>query len=349
MLELTVSDRSAGASPGPYHGPVPDTPVPFIVGFGRSGTTLLRVMIDSHPEIAIGDETHFILPLARRRREFERPEGFAVEHFVAEVSRRPGFKSLGVRAGDLRACLDRHPVPSLPDAIRALFRLSARTRGKPRYGDKTPIHVRSIPALGRMFPEARFVHVVRDGRDAALSYLSVPWGPCSVEEAAYSWRRAVLAGRRGGRDQGPERYREVRYEALVSDPAATLRGLTDFLELTFDPAMLRYHERATEIVTAMGHPETRAGLYLPPTPGLRDWRTQMTTQDARVFDAIAGRALTAFGYERSFVAPGGRAAARAGCRLARSGAGRLRRRLRMGLRHARARAATTRTPDAGAR
>lgn len=279
-------------------------PFPFIVGFGRSGTTLVRVMFDSHPEIAIGDETHFIMALHRRRRRYERANGFAVDRFVADLTRRPGFVAMGTSADDLAAALRQRPPISVADALREVFTLFAASQGKPRYGDKTPVHVRSVPALARIFPEARFVHVIRDGRDAALSYLSVPWGPASIEEAAIVWRRAVRAGRRGGATVGPERYREVRYEALVDDPETTLMDLAAFLEVEFDPAMLRYPERAEHLVQSMGFPETRSGLYLPPTPGMRDWRSQMGPADVAAFDVLAGSALAELGYERGGAPPG---------------------------------------------
>ena len=270
-------------------------PFPFFVGRGRSGTTLLRAIFDSHPEVAVPDETHFIVGLSRRRRRYERRDGFDIERFVADLAARRGFRQMGLAAPELGSDLQADPPPDFSEAIRRVYRHYAGTRGKTRYADKTPVQVLSLRRLGRLFPEARFVHIIRDGREVALSYLDAAWGPDSAEEAALLWKRAVTAGRRAGRALGPGRYLEVRYEELVDQPEATVRAICSFLDLGYDPVMLRYHERAHEIAGTMGMPEARQSLYLPPTRGIRDWR-DMAPGDLARFEALAGDLLTDLGY-----------------------------------------------------
>lgn len=279
-------------------------PFPFLVGRGRSGTTLLRSIFDSHPEMAIPDESHFLIGLSRRRRRYERVDGFAVDAFVGDVSKRPGFRSMEIPVEVLQADLRSRTPADYPEAVRRIYAIYARRHGKSRYGDKTPIHVMKLPQLAGLFPEARFVHIIRDGRDVADSYLDVAWGPDDVVEAALLWKRAVEAGRRGGRALGPHRYREVRYEDLVEDPEGTVQDLCRFVELRFDPVMLRYYERAGEVAGKMGMPEARRSLYLPPTRGIRDWRTQMRNVDVVAFEAVSGALLEELGYERGAPAPG---------------------------------------------
>jgi len=238
---------------------------PFVVGCSRSGTTLLRALLDAHPLLAVPPESHFaVLPRLRLRRD-------------------PWFRLWDIDPPDLRGL-------GVADAVRAVFAAYAAAHGKPRYADKTPHYVSHLPLLADRFPEARFVHVVRDGRDVALSLLEVPWGPDDLEGAALHWRRRVLEGRAAG--LGPARYRELRYEALVADPERELRGLAAWLELPYDPAMLDPARRPV----AMPYPEHHHRVALAPTPGLRDWRREMSAADAARFQAVAGDALAELGY-----------------------------------------------------
>jgi len=201
--------------------------------------------------------------------------------------------------------LDSHPELAVPPgshfalarSVRSLRRALRREPwfalweiAAPRYADKTPHYVSHLSLLAARFPEARFVHVVRDGRDVALSLLEVPWGPDTIKEAALHWRRRVLEGRAAGLPGN--RYREVRYEALVADPERELRALTAWLELDYDASMLAYPDRALTVP----HPEHHRRLGLAPTPGLRDWRRDIDSDDAARFEAVAGDALAELGY-----------------------------------------------------
>lgn len=272
---------------------------PFFVGMGRSGTTLFRAMFDSHPEMSIPGESGFIVRLGRRRGRYERNGSFVVEPFVADLLEHRGFRRWGLPEQDVRAALANPPLGGFTDAVRRLYALHAAREGKPRYGDKTPNYVLSLPLLADMFPEARFVHIIRDGRDVALSHLDIKeWGPDSVEEAAVEWRRNVRKGMRDGSRLGVHRYREVRYEDLLDRPEATLVDLCGFLDLPFHPAMLTYAERAADVLRTEAFPQHHSRLASGPTKNLRDWRRDMTPADASRFEAIAGGLLSELGYDR---------------------------------------------------
>jgi len=292
------------------------TPFTFIVACGRSGTTLLRAILDSHSDMAVPPETRFIMSLLRRRRRYEPAGGFRTDRFVADLEWNFGFRELELSRDEARRALDPAPADT-PDAIRRVFARYAARRGKSRYGNKTPVHVLSIPELARAFPEARFIHIIRDGRDVALSYLQADIGPDSIEAAALRWRRWVGAGRAGGRQLDPGRYVEVRYEQLVDAPEETTRAVCAFLELPFDPATLRYFERADEVLGTIRRADRFGGLRLPPTKGLRDWRRDMGTRDREVFQVIAGNLLESLGYE---LVPRPSAGVRARARVGAAGA-----------------------------
>jgi hypothetical protein len=278
---------------------------PFIVGCARSGTTLLRAMFDAHSEIAIPGESYFAVWLGRRRGRYETPDGFDTERFLGDLLPDHWFRHWGVADADVRAALDAASPATFPDAVRAVYRCYAVTHGKTRYGDKTPTYVRYIPVLARDFPESVFVHLVRDGRDVALSLLDAPWGPQTFADAALHWRDNVAAGRRAGRALGVARYCEVRYEDLLADPEREARMLCRFMGIAYEPAMLAYAERADEMISRLPDPREHANLRLPPTVGLRDWRRTMPEAQVQLFDALAGPALRQFGYEPGPAPPDG--------------------------------------------
>jgi Sulfotransferase family len=276
-------------------------PFPFFVGCGRSGTTLLRAMVDSHPEVAVPDEVAFIIRYRRPHRalQYGWPRRFDAAACTDLILADRSFRRWPVTDAEARAALADPPPASFADTVRRLYALMAAVQGKPRYADKTPSHVLYLPRLARLFPEARFVHLIRDGRDVALSYQSVAWGPTTVPEAAIRWRRSVRRGRRDGLRLGPDRYREIRYEDLVADPERVLRELCPFLRIDWDESMLHYHRRADAVIAATRFPEAHQRLLLPPERGLRDWRTEMAPEDIEGFEAIAGELLDELGYGRA--------------------------------------------------
>jgi hypothetical protein len=274
-------------------------PFPFIVGRGRSGTTLLRAMLDAHPDMAIPDEASFLGRLIRARRSFERPDGFAVEAFLDRLLGSQGFLLWGLAPDEVRKSFTTDPPDGFPAAARRIYALNARRCGKTRYGDKTPVFVMSMPLVASVLPEARFVHLIRDGRDVAVSRLQMGLTPTgSVAGQALYWRRFVERGRADGRRLGTERYMELTYEALLEEPERHLREVCDFVDIGFVPEMLRYFERADTMITTGLHARIHQALYMRPTKGLRDWRRDMNRRDTLVFEAIAGDLLGALGYER---------------------------------------------------
>jgi hypothetical protein len=185
-----------------------------------------------------------------------------------------------------------------PDAVRAVYGAYARQHGKQRYGDKTPIYILHLPLIASLLPEVAFVHVLRDGRNVALSLLNAGWGPQRWEHAALHWKLQVERGRAAGRALG-NRYCELRYEDLLDDPGAEARTLCRFLGLEFEDSMLRYFEGAASLLSAEPYPHEHENLRLPPTKGLRDWRTAVPAKEVAQFEALAGDLLTDLGYPRA--------------------------------------------------
>jgi hypothetical protein len=153
--------------------------------------------------------------------------------------------------------------------------------------------------LAQQFPNAKFLHVVRDGRDVAASVVTMDFGASDFASAARTWRRRIVRAHQLGQSLGPDRYLEIHYEDLVADPVATLQAACTFLDLPFDHAMLRYHERADQLLDGLRDTEHIQGIRQPPTRGVRDWHVDVAPHDLAVFDEIAGDALDVLGYPRS--------------------------------------------------
>ncbi|HEX9141387.1 MAG TPA: sulfotransferase, partial [Gaiellaceae bacterium] len=205
----------------------PGGPPVLVLGVRRSGTTLLRVMLDRHSELAVPDESYFVPQLADRHLRRVDPDAF-----VDDLRRIDTLTEWNVPLDKVRRRL-RTGMP-IGAAIATVYAVYAEERGKERWGDKTPMYMQNLHLLERLFPDALFVHLIRDGRDAATSFLSMPKGlmtetwmqPESVAEFACQWRAEVKAARRLGWRVGGSRYLEVRYEALVQDVEMVLRRIS---------------------------------------------------------------------------------------------------------------------------
>jgi hypothetical protein len=264
----------------------------LILGVSRSGTTLLRVMLDRSSQHAVPDESFFIPLLADRH--LLRVDA---DNFLDDVRRLQTVREWGVPLDRVRARLS-EGMP-IARAIATIYEVYAEEQGKPRWGDKTPMYMRHLPLLRRLFPDAQYVHLIRDGRDAAISFLSMPEGiafktwahPRSAAEFACVWRTEVAAARRHGRRVGERRYLEVRYEDLVSGAEGVLRRICSFAGLTYERAMTEYAGSGSE---ERGHQQS---LKRPLTEGLRDWRTQMPPKELAAFEGVAGDLLHELAYE----------------------------------------------------
>ncbi len=311
----------------------------FVVGCPRSGTTLLRLMLDAHPEVAIPPESHFIPQVARVRARYDQASGVDAEHMAEDVMRGIRFQDWHLPAEAVRATIrERHPT-TLSGAIECLFVAYADAHGKTRWGDKTPGYSIELPLIATLFPDAVVVHLIRDGRNVTLSLMEVPRPPRSFAEAAQVWRARVATGRADGEKLGPERYLELRYESLVEDPGSALEQICGLASLEYTPAMLDYHREDP----AASVPERNWGHHVnlakPPTAGLRDWRERMSAADQQLFEAVAGDQLDALGYERRFPKVPAGVRAKAAAILAFDG-------VRHGIRAARMKVAVARHPEA---
>jgi hypothetical protein len=262
----------------------------FVVGMNGSGTTMLLDCLGRHPALyAFPRETRLIPYLMARVGSF------------GDLGVDPNFQRLWDEVRTLavfRLVNDDAPVPLPPDwrdrprtlaaVLDAVFGYFAARAGKPRWCEKTPQHVQHLLALAEQFPSARFIHVVRDGRDCAVSFHR-RWRR-QPELTVFRWKKVVAVGRAQGRKLGAQRYLEVRYEDLTAAPEPSLRHICDFLGLPFDAAVL---ESARPYLSTGDSGER--GLQR----NSGKWQGYFSAPMQQRLERIAGRTLAQCGYETS--------------------------------------------------
>jgi len=284
-------------------------PLPVIVGVPRSGTTLLRLMLDAHPALAIPPETGFLPRLAAF--------GPSPEHARAASETIIGFETwpdFHLDATEFEREIDRlSPCPPA-EVARAFYRMYAARFGKGRWGDKTPTYGTEIDRIAALLPETHVIHIIRDGRDVMLSVRSLWFRPGdTVEACAEDWAQRLARTQAIGRRWS--HYLEVRYETLVTSPEATLRTICSFLDLTFEPSQLRYHERAGSrldehearytadgrlVISKAERRHNQRFVMEPPQPNrVGRWRHEATVDELRRFELVAGEWLDRLGYVRA--------------------------------------------------
>jgi hypothetical protein len=277
----------------------------FIVGVHRSGTTLLRYMLSSHSRLYVPQESDFIPAFFLRQPERELSDQqiaqildtiFEKYRFVEEwQGTRPDTSDF------LQSMSERTPAALLD----ALYTAYARQNGAQRWGDKTPIYASYIDLIHQIFPEAQFVHIIRDGRDAALSMLAKYQKDefhVDIFFAARNWVRRIRKAQASGARLGSDLYYELRYEDLVADPEQELKAICDFLGESFEGPMLRHHRLASARIPSDTH---FFDTVRHPTTGDRigRWRSGLSRADQRLVQAVAGSLLEELNYPLEDLGP----------------------------------------------
>jgi hypothetical protein len=278
-------------------------PYVFFVGCPRSGTTLIQRVGNAHPELAVVNEAEWIAKWWERRVGIA-PDGTVTPELVERILAHKRFPRLGLEPERVAELVRDGEPKHYAAFVTELFDLHGRAEGKPLVGEKSPTYVRHLATMHELFPRARFVHLIRDGRDVALSALDwkkgerilgryATWQDDPVATAAIWWEWHVRLGREIGASLGPDLYYELSYESLVEDPEGECRKLCGFLGLRYDGAMLHFHEGRTRRKPGLGSKAS----WLPVTAGLRSWRQQMPSDDVTRFEAVCGPLFDELGYE----------------------------------------------------
>lgn len=268
----------------------------FIVGIGRSGTTLLRLMFHNHPNIAVPYESHFITDYFNRLEDYG---DLTVEANLDILLREILNEELLVQWDhefDLERIKKSIESPTLEHIFNAVFNDYAVGKGKTRWADKSD-YLDRMHIIHKIFPDAKFIHIIRDGRDVANSVLKLPWGPQDLIAAAEWWHQYIRLGRAMGAILGEEKYTEVKYEDLVQQSEQELRRLSSFVGEEFSEDMLNYHQSSNEAI-----PESRKGQHYnagepPKSSRTYAWKKEMSVTNIALFTDYARHSLNDLGYE----------------------------------------------------
>jgi hypothetical protein len=258
----------------------------FVGGAGRSGTTLMRVILDSHPNIACGPELKVIPRICQLWHEFQ-------------TAFSPALREYSLEAGDINGAFAQL-ILSLLDKYR-------QHTGKPRLAEKSPNNVFFFEHLHYLFPESPLIHIIRDGRDVVCSLLEMDWrNPKTGERLEYTqnarkaaeyWAKAVRAGQIARQKASlAARYQEVRYEQLVAQPEATLQKVFAFVEEPWDPAVLRFHEQRRNLAGESSAAQVSTELY---QSAVGRWQRDLKPEDKQAVKDAAGDLLLVLGYAQN--------------------------------------------------
>lgn len=262
---------------------MPQKPPIFIGGAGRSGTTLLRVILDSHPNVACGPELKVSQVIAKLWYDFQTKYTSIIKEY-------------GITAADTNRLF--------ADLIKGLLEKYRLKEGKERIAEKTPSNINIFPHLHEMFPDSPLIHVIRDGRDVVASLLSMNWQSPdgkpmeytrNVKKAAKFWVTTVTIGRRFAQSSksASKVYYEVRYEDIVNDPEKCLKPLFDFIDEPWEPIVLEYHKLKRNLAHESSADQVYKQLY---STSIGRWKNDLSPDQLEDVKHSAGALLDELDY-----------------------------------------------------
>jgi hypothetical protein len=274
----------------------PTAPI-FVIGYQRSGTTLIQALLGAHPRIAAPPETYFAFRVADQAEYFgDLGDDTNLSRALHEAINPPldVFADCAFDHDRLLARAKEGPrtYAALIDTIMSDF---AERAGKQRWSDKSP--GQRIDAAYGLFPDAQVVHIVRDPRDVVASSLETPWTEPDATRIAREWRSFTLHAIRRGFEVGPAQFLQIRYEDLTREPAAVLRVVCAFLGEEYEPAMLDDPSLRSGTVPAVASPWQKKALtsVVPAREG--GWRERLQRIDQLRVNAVVGSMLAPLGYQ----------------------------------------------------
>ena len=218
-----------------------DQPI-FIVGCERSGTTMLRLMLNEHSNIALPPQTKFSRKLYKRRILFgdlsNGKNKDKIIDWMLERETNTKLIDLKLDLGHLRKSWE--DCTTIGELTGTVFQQYSQTRHKPRWGDKRPYYIRYIPQLLKLYPDARIIHIIRNGHDCISSLKRMPWWNKNIVYSMLAWRYSIRMGAKAA-EAYKDQFLEVRYEDVVRHPETQLKKICDFINVKYESGMLEFH------------------------------------------------------------------------------------------------------------
>jgi hypothetical protein len=275
---------------------VDNTPF-FIVGSSRSGTTLLRLILAGHSRMHIPPETWFILPLVARFSLTCTLTPEEVTEAVKIITSHRRWRDMEIANEELIGRIRQEA--KLVDIINAVYAVHLDRSRKVRFGDKTPPYINIIPELSILYPGAKFIHLIRDGRDVTISFVDANLRGHSYDGKDFEWTRAIHLGLAYRESPYAGHILEIRYEDMIRDLEGAVKRACAFLGEEFEPQMLAWHDK-TELVPAREY-RIHTKLAQPITAGtVAGWRTRLSALECFCVEASLHRELLDLGYPLRF-------------------------------------------------
>lgn len=266
----------------------------FIVGAQRSGTTLLRLLLNAHSQIAVPEEARFLTPLLTAEHaatDFRRPQLQKIARYL-ELSEE--FELWNFDHSEVVARIRDRDRMSLAELVAALYAAFAASERKAHWGDKS-LFIQQIDLLAEIFPTAAFIHIVRDGRDVFDSWRQLDPSRDCAPVTALDWKLKLALVSRAFAKLDPHRVLTVRYEDLIADPEAVGRAVCAFLRIPYEPAMLDYHKSSDRYI---GAHHSRLIFSKIDAQNQAKWKERLKPREVLAYDLVAGGELRQFGYEQ---------------------------------------------------
>ncbi|MEW6570348.1 MAG: sulfotransferase [Nitrospirota bacterium] len=265
----------------------------FIAGCGRSGTTLLGAMLGAHTECLCIPELPFKVDIFSY---LQRTEKIKATDIMNKIRRNWRFQIWGL---DITSPpLASGEVTSL-EILEWIIKRYGQKVGKPNpsiWVDHTNNNIKYFSLLYEYFPNARMIHLVRDGRAVAASIIPLDWGPNTIDRAACFWMKRELRAL-AMETLWKTRAIRIRFEDLLHEPEATLRGLCSFLGIDFQSRMLRGSGFKVPRYTSDQHSLVGKELDTSRADG---WEKKLTPRQVEIFESITGDVLLSYGYTLKF-------------------------------------------------
>ncbi|MEA3479821.1 MAG: sulfotransferase [Bacteroidota bacterium] len=284
-----------------------EVPFLFIVGRPRSGTTLLRTIFDAHPHVCIPPECHLIINLHPRYGKIRQWDEKTILPFYDDLKKQWLFDTWNIKGENLRSDLLKMAGENTFGNICKLVYASHESLFAKKeirlFGDKNPGYAIYTEKLLKIFPEAKFIHIIRDYRDNYVSVRDVDFELPIPSLVVKKWKNFVKRFNRA-MEKHPKNHRVIRYEDLAADPEYHIRQLCDFTGITFLPEMLEFHNKKDMIEESRAHQLVKkyhkSLMHRINTGRIGLWQKQLSIQTVKIADITAGKTAELAGYERKY-------------------------------------------------
>lgn len=266
----------------------------FIGGCGRSGTTLMGAILGTHTECICTPESQFKIDMYHFVKQSRNPDFMDVLNRITKL-RRFRFWGFDIDQKSFQS----ENISTYSELLLWIVKRYAEKTGKrnPRiWIDHTPANIRHTKIIFELFPDARLIHLVRDGRAVAASMIPLDWGPNTIDNAAKFWKKKILLGLEA-ESKWQEKVIRVRYEDFIHDTEKILKHICFFLNIDFQPAMTKGTDFRVPIYSSQQH------ALIGKEPDIRRvnaWERTLNPRQIEIFESISGKILATLGYSLKY-------------------------------------------------